>query len=264
MLDLPPQLPADLPPARLTFEERFEQFDHAAETWRTRSSGTGSALSLPDNGDLQLYVDPAFTGAAEVPLGLDPFTLEGDALVLRAIPTPPALEDAVWGYPYLSGMLSTLGSHAQTYGYFEIRARMPSGQGRWVSLWLMPVRPVWPPEIDIAEVLGQRTDQLWINLHTTIEDAAPTCTSRCVSRSRSRSAATGRGRRTKPRPGRASAPSTGCGCSGSTTSRPSRRPTQIPSQQGQRHRDAEEHCHSPILPRHCGMRQTASGRLNRS
>lgn len=170
MLDLPP----DLPPARLTFAEQFESFDHDAGPWRTRFKWDGiGAFTLPDNGEQQLYVDPAFTGAGEAPLGLDPFRLEDGALVISATPTPPELLDQLWGYPYLSGMLSTFESHAQTYGYFEIRARMPAGQGFWVSLWLMPIRPIWPPEIDIAEVLGHQTGQLYVNLHTTIAGAAP-------------------------------------------------------------------------------------------
>jgi beta-glucanase (GH16 family) len=170
MVDLPP----DLPPAHLTFDERFDSFSHVAGPWRTRFKWDGiGAFTLPDNGEEQLYVDPAFTGSGSEPLGLDPFRLEDGALVISATPAPPELGDRLWGYPYLSGMLSTLDSHAQLYGYFEVRARMPAGQGFWVSLWLMPVRPVWPPEIDIAEVLGHQTDRLYMNLHTTIAGAAP-------------------------------------------------------------------------------------------
>lgn len=170
MLDLPP----DLPPVHLTFEDRFHVFDHAAGPWRTRFKWDGiGAFTLPDNGELQLYVDPAFTGAGSEPLGLDPFRVEDGALVISASPAPAELTDQLWGYRYLSGMLSTLDSHAQTYGYFEVRARMPEGQGFWVSLWLLPVRPTWPPEVDIAEVLGHAPTELYLNLHSTIPDAGP-------------------------------------------------------------------------------------------
>jgi beta-glucanase (GH16 family) len=170
MLDLPP----DLPPAHLVFEDRFESFSHDHGPWRTRFKWDGiGAFTLPDNGELQLYVDPAFTGAGSEPLGLDPFRLEDSALVISAMPAPPELDEQLWGYPYLSGMLSTLDSHAQTYGYFEVRARMPEGQGFWVSLWLLPVRYTWPPEIDIAEVLGHETTSLYLNLHSTIAGSGP-------------------------------------------------------------------------------------------
>jgi beta-glucanase (GH16 family) len=170
MLDLPP----DLPPVHLTFEERFDAFDHASGPWRTRFKWDGiGAFTLPDNGEQQLYVDPSFKGAGDEPLGLDPFRLEDGALVISATEAPAELTDRLWGYPYLSGMLSTLDSHAQTYGYVDIRARMPKGQGFWVSLWLLPVRHTWPPEIDIAEVLGHAPTSVYLNLHSTIPDAGP-------------------------------------------------------------------------------------------
>lgn len=166
MLDLPP----DLPPVHPTFVDEFERFDHAAGPWRTRFKWDGiGAFTLPDNGELQLYVDPAFTGDGDTPLGLDPFRIADGVLVIAAVPTPPELAERVWGYPYLSGMLSTFGHHAQTYGYVDIRAKLPAGQGLWTAFWLLPVEPVWPPEIDLAEVLGHEPDRLWMNLHTTIE-----------------------------------------------------------------------------------------------
>lgn len=171
MLDLPP----DLPPAHLTFADTFESFAHDAGPWRTRFKWDGlGAFTLPDNGELQLYVDPGFTGAGDTPLGLDPFRVEAGHLVISGAPAPDGLERQLWGYPFISGMISTFGHVAQAYGYFEIRARVPAGQGLWTSFWLMPVEPVWPPEIDIVEVLGHAPDRLFMNLHTTIEaDATP-------------------------------------------------------------------------------------------
>lgn len=41
-----------------------------------------------------------------------------------------------------------------SYGYVEIRARYPKGNGMWPCIWLMPRRPVWPPEVDIGEYFG--------------------------------------------------------------------------------------------------------------
>lgn len=170
MLDLPP----DLPPVHLTFADSFERFDHATGPWRTTFKWDGiGAFTLPDNGERQLYVDPTFKGAGDTALGLDPFRIEDGALIVSAAPTPAGLLDQVWGYPYLSGMLSTFGHHAQTYGYVDIRARLPVGQGLWTAFWLMPVEPVWPPEIDILEVLGHAPDRLWMNLHTTVAADRP-------------------------------------------------------------------------------------------
>jgi len=170
MIDLPPPDQGSMTP---TFIETFERFEPGEGPWTTRFKWDGiGAFTLPDNGERQLYVDPSFKGDAEAPLGLDPFEVEDGRLVIEARPTPEALKEKLWGYPYISGMISTYPAFAQTYGHFEIRARIPEGQGLWTAFWLMPVEPVWPPEIDILEVLGDAPDRLYVNLHTTIDDHA--------------------------------------------------------------------------------------------
>ena len=42
---------------------------------------------------------------------------------------------------YTSGRLDTEGKFAPTYGRFEIRARLPKGQGLWPAHWLYPREP---------------------------------------------------------------------------------------------------------------------------
>ena len=46
------------------------------------------------------------------------------------------------------------GSFAQTYGYFEIRVKVPKGKGLWPAFWLLPTSHKWPPEIDVFEMFG--------------------------------------------------------------------------------------------------------------
>lgn len=92
-------------------------------------------------------------------------------------------------HEYTSGRLDTRGKCAPVYGRFEIRARLPGGQGMWPAHWLYPQnrnwqmeyimaeavangkesmipeeRP-WYSEIDIMEFLGHETGVLYGTLH---------------------------------------------------------------------------------------------------
>lgn len=56
--------------------------------------------------------------------------------------------------PFFSGALTSQGLFAQRYGYFEVRAKLPAGNGYWPAFWLMPVSGQWTSEIDIFEYIG--------------------------------------------------------------------------------------------------------------
>jgi beta-glucanase (GH16 family) len=51
------------------------------------------------------------------------------------------------------------------YGYVEVRARVPAGQGLWPAIWLLPASHQSRPEIDIMEVLGHDPNTLYMVLH---------------------------------------------------------------------------------------------------
>jgi beta-glucanase (GH16 family) len=55
---------------------------------------------------------------------------------------------------YTSGIVTTLGSFAQTYGRFEIRCRMPAGQGFEPKFVLLPIPSGEIPSIDVFEAIG--------------------------------------------------------------------------------------------------------------
>lgn len=57
-------------------------------------------------------------------------------------------------YDWTSGMVDTRETFSFSYGYVEWRASVPSGQGLWPALWLLPY-PGGPPEIDALETIGQ-------------------------------------------------------------------------------------------------------------
>lgn len=54
-------------------------------------------------------------------------------------------------YPYVSGMIDTLGKFARTYGKIEFRARFPRAGGVWYAIWGRPWSQSFP-EIDIEVV----------------------------------------------------------------------------------------------------------------
>lgn len=60
---------------------------------------------------------------------------------------------------YTSGKVRTRGLHAWRYGRFEVRARVPAGQGTWPAVWMMPAEDLYGPwprsgEIDILEAVN--------------------------------------------------------------------------------------------------------------
>ena len=70
------------------------------------------------------------------------------------------------GQQYTSARLITRGKAEWTYGYFEIRAKLPCGQGTWPAIWTLG-NGDWPDagEIDIMEQVGAKPDELLGTIH---------------------------------------------------------------------------------------------------
>ena len=117
------------------------------------------------NGEQQIYVDPRYAGRGTAPLGLDPFHVENGVLSITARRTPPDLKAVLFNNEYTSGILTTQGTFAQKYGYFEIRAKIPIGTGVWPAFWMLADDGGWPPEIDAVEGRGQRPGDLVMTTH---------------------------------------------------------------------------------------------------
>ena len=62
-----------------------------------------------------------------------------------------------------SGMLRSKWSGQ--YGYFESRMKVPRGRGLWPAFWLNPQDAVWPPEIDILEIVNNGRDTTKNSFH---------------------------------------------------------------------------------------------------
>jgi beta-glucanase (GH16 family) len=144
----------------VTFDDEFDsfrRFSHGKGVWRTYLRGGDGMLvterTLTGNKELQVYVDPDWAPEG-APLGLNPFSLHDGLLEIRAEPAPPKIAPLLEGRPYISGLISSQPGFSQTYGYFEMRAKLPRGKGVWPAFWLLPADFDWPPEIDVMESVG--------------------------------------------------------------------------------------------------------------
>ena len=129
--------------------------------------GDGSDFRRKDawNGEQQIYVDPRYSGQTTTPLGLDPFKVRDGVLSIVASRTPAALKPVLFNNEYISGILTTQGSFAQKYGYFEMRAKIPIGIGVWPAFWMLADNGGWPPEIDVMEGRGQMAGDTVMTTH---------------------------------------------------------------------------------------------------
>jgi hypothetical protein len=97
-----------------------------------------------------------------------PFSIERGTLVITAAHTPAAIRPLIpetFAQDYVSGAINSY-PFSQTYGYLELRGRLPAGRGLWPAFWLMPVDMSWPPEIDVMEVLGQEPTRIFTTVHS--------------------------------------------------------------------------------------------------
>lgn len=73
------------------------------------------------------------------------------------------------GQNYTSAKIVSKGAGSWTYGYYEVRAKLPCARGSWPAIWMLPVNMVeWPDdgEIDIMEHVGSEPNLIYASLHT--------------------------------------------------------------------------------------------------
>ncbi|WP_395671341.1 family 16 glycosylhydrolase [Phenylobacterium sp.] len=150
----------------LTFSDDFNSLqilDPSLQTgiWRADFGGNLKdqwAYTLVTNGEAQVYAKPGFQGRGEADLDINPFSVAGGVLTITAAPIPDDKAYAAWNRDYSSGMLNTLGMFEQKYGYFEVRAEMPTAIGSWPAFWMMTHPYVPEVEADIFEGLALTPD----------------------------------------------------------------------------------------------------------
>jgi len=71
------------------------------------------------------------------------------------------------GQRYTSARLITSGKAQWTYGFFEVRAKLPCGKGTWPAIWTLG-NGTWPAagELDILEQVGSDPTRVFSTVHT--------------------------------------------------------------------------------------------------
>jgi|WetSurMetagenome_2_1015567.scaffolds.fasta_scaffold55789_2 beta-glucanase (GH16 family) len=132
----------------LVWNDEFSGTSIDKTKWEHEVNGDGGG-----NNELQYYTD--FAENSYVENGL---------LVIQA------LKKNYLGKEYTSARMRTKYKGDWTYGRFEIKAKLPYGQGLWPAIWMLPTDWVyggWPEsgEIDIMEMLGQETTKIYGTIH---------------------------------------------------------------------------------------------------
>jgi beta-glucanase (GH16 family) len=69
------------------------------------------------------------------------------------------------GMDYTSGMIASYDRFTFTYGYVEIRAKLPAGQGLWPAFWMLLNDNNKTGEIDVFELLGYQPNTVYLTYH---------------------------------------------------------------------------------------------------
>jgi beta-glucanase (GH16 family) len=153
--------------AVLTFDDEFTSlslWNGTSGTWDTNywyNPLNGNGGSLPTNGEQEWYINSNYAQTASIV----PWKVRNNVLTITGNPAPTSMQSLIDDYQYTSGELNSYHSFSQLYGYFEIRAKLPAGQGLWPAFWLLAENGSWPPEIDILEVLGSSPTTLYTSAH---------------------------------------------------------------------------------------------------
>ncbi|MDA0684224.1 MAG: glycoside hydrolase family 16 protein [Bacteroidetes bacterium] len=147
------ETPIDAPPGwSLVWNDEFNGSSIDATKWNHEVNANGGG-----NNELQYYTARKKNSF-----------VENGHLVIEA--HEERFTDVEGTRDYTSARMTTRGRGDWTYGRFEIRARLPKGQGIWPAIWMMPTASEYggwaaSGEIDIMEIIGSQPDLLHGTLH---------------------------------------------------------------------------------------------------
>jgi beta-glucanase (GH16 family) len=147
-VDSNPNDTLNIPGWTLVWNDEFNKPTIDRSKWNFEVNGNGGG-----NNELQYYRDSAWNAF-----------IEDSCLVIQA------LKENYLGKEYTSARMNTSFKGDWLYGRFDVRAKLPYGQGLWPAIWMMPTDGAyggWPAsgEIDIMEELGDNTQKIYGTIH---------------------------------------------------------------------------------------------------
>ena len=157
---------------KLTFSDEFDRGPISAskelgdKKYRTQYYWGDEGI----NNELQYYADPKFHQTDVLPIK------NGKLYITARKLKRPITSSKNKLFHYSSGLITTQSSFKQTYGLFEVRAKLPRGRGLWPAFWLLPDNhKTWRkrgysrmPEIDVIEQLGDDMHTWYATMHTKV------------------------------------------------------------------------------------------------
>lgn len=148
----------------LTFDEEFDSLSFNNGTGGTWSPAFPySPNGSTDNTVSSFQVNPLW-GPTSAP-DANVFSIDNGVLSMAIKPTPDDVKGVI-SKPFITGQLLTDRSFSQTYGYFEVNAKLSNATGVVSAFWLLPADGSWPPELDVAEVVGSNSSTLVMTSHS--------------------------------------------------------------------------------------------------
>lgn len=141
-----------IPDWELVWNDEFNGTDIDLTKWEHEVNGQGGG-----NNELQYYTDRQFNSL-----------IDNGKLAIRAWKETYTGPDGT--RDYTSARLRTKNKGDWKYGRFDIRAKLPFGQGLWPAIWMLPTDWIYggwaaSGEIDIMELLGQDPKKVYGTLH---------------------------------------------------------------------------------------------------
>jgi beta-glucanase (GH16 family) len=136
----------------LVWNDEFDGTTIDFTKWEHEVNGQGGG-----NNELQYYTDRELNSL-----------IDDGKLVIRALKETYTGPDGT--REYTSARLRTKNKGDWKYGRFEIRAKLPIGQGLWPAIWMLPTDWVYggwaaSGEVDIMEMLGHEPQKVYGTLH---------------------------------------------------------------------------------------------------